>query len=95
MMRVGVLLGGLELESEKIIPPSQRLQIIRGQILAELKQTALHPELSVSTPSVDLLHAEKLRQRFGAVEIPPSPPLSDGAVSNEDDGEFEGLTLER
>ena len=94
-MRVGVLLGGLELESEKLIPPSQRLQIIRGQTLVELKHTALHPEPSVSTTCVDHLHAEKLRQRHGAVEVPPSPPLSDSAVSSEDEGGFEGLTLKQ
>lgn len=40
MMRVGVLRGGLELESEKAIPPSQRLQIIRGQALARLQAEA-------------------------------------------------------
>ena len=95
MMRVGVLLGGLELESEIIIPPSQRLQIIRGQTLAELKHTAMHLEPSASTTGVDHLHAEKLRQRHGAVEIPPSPPLSDGAGSSEDEGEFGGLALKQ
>lgn len=31
MMRVGVLRGGLELESEKAIPPSQRLKVVRAQ----------------------------------------------------------------
>lgn len=30
MMRVGVLSGGLETESEKAIPPSQRLRILRA-----------------------------------------------------------------
>ncbi|KAH7105195.1 hypothetical protein BKA62DRAFT_691981 [Auriculariales sp. MPI-PUGE-AT-0066] len=30
MMRVGVLRGGLELESEKAVPPSQRLKIVRS-----------------------------------------------------------------
>jgi stearoyl-CoA desaturase (delta-9 desaturase) len=40
MMRVGVLRGGLEVESEKAIPPSQRLQMIRGQALARLKAEA-------------------------------------------------------
>ena len=93
MMRVGVLHGGLELESEKNTPPSQRLQIIRGQTLAELKHAALHPGPSDSTTSTNLMHAEKPGQRHGAVEIPPSPPLSDGAVSSED--EFEGLTLKQ
>jgi stearoyl-CoA desaturase (delta-9 desaturase) len=33
MMRVGVLRGGLELESEKAIPPSQKLKIARAQEL--------------------------------------------------------------
>jgi stearoyl-CoA desaturase (delta-9 desaturase) len=34
MMRVGVLHGGLELESEKAIPPSQKLTIVRAQELS-------------------------------------------------------------
>jgi len=95
MMRVGVLHGGLEIESEKIIPPSQRLQIVRGQTLAEFKHAALHPEPSASTTSVDGVDAENLRQRKGTVGMPPSPPLSVGAVSSEDEGEFEGLTLQK
>lgn len=33
MMRVGVLRGGLELESEKAIPPSQKLRVARAQEL--------------------------------------------------------------
>ncbi|KAH7097677.1 cytochrome b5-like heme/steroid binding domain-containing protein, partial [Auriculariales sp. MPI-PUGE-AT-0066] len=33
MMRVGVLRGGLELESESVIPPSQRLKVVRVQEL--------------------------------------------------------------
>jgi stearoyl-CoA desaturase (Delta-9 desaturase) len=31
MMRVGVLRGGLELESEKSIPPSQKLRVVEYQ----------------------------------------------------------------
>ncbi|KZV81110.1 delta 9-fatty acid desaturase [Exidia glandulosa HHB12029] len=31
MMRVGVLRGGLEIESEKAIPPSQRLKVVRAE----------------------------------------------------------------
>ena len=30
MMRVGILHGGLELESERSIPPSQKLRILRA-----------------------------------------------------------------
>lgn len=30
MMRVGILHGGLELESERAIPPSQKLRILRA-----------------------------------------------------------------
>lgn len=30
MMRVGVLHGGLELESERAIPPSQKLRVMRA-----------------------------------------------------------------
>lgn len=37
MMRVGVLSGGLETESEKAIPPSQKLRILRA---AEIKNIA-------------------------------------------------------
>lgn len=37
MMRVGVLSGGLETESEKAIPPSQKLRILRT---AEIKGIA-------------------------------------------------------
>ena len=95
MMRVGVLHGGLELESEKIIPPSQRLQIVRGQALAELKHAALHPEPSISTTSTSPMDTEQLRERKDSVEMLPSPPLSVGALSSEDEGEFEGLTLKQ
>ena len=30
-MRVGVLRGGLEVEAEKAVPPSQRLQVVRNE----------------------------------------------------------------
>ena len=95
MMRVGVLHGGLELEAEKTIPPSQHLQIIRGQTLVELQRAALHPEPSASTTSADPVGAEQLRQRKDTVEVPPSPPLSVGGVSSEDECEFEGLALKK
>ena len=36
MMRVGVLHGGLEQESEKAIPPSQKLRILKAAELAAL-----------------------------------------------------------
>lgn len=37
MMRVGVLHGGLELEAEKAVPPSQKLRIVSHSELASLK----------------------------------------------------------
>lgn len=41
MMRVGVLSGGLEQESEKAIPPSQKLRILRaGEIKAIARSSA-------------------------------------------------------
>ena len=95
MMRVGVLHGGLELESEKTIPPSQRLQIVHGQTLTELKRAALHPDPSASITSADRVSAEQPRERNSTAEMPPSPPLSVGGASSEDEGEFEGLTLKK
>lgn len=42
MMRVGVLAGGLEQESEKAIPPSQKLRILRaGEIKAIARSSAM------------------------------------------------------
>ena len=36
MMRVGVLHGGVEVESEKAVPPSQRLRILRASEIREV-----------------------------------------------------------
>jgi len=49
MMRVGVLHGGLELESEKAIPPSQKLTIVRAQ---DLISSASSPQPSPQTVAV-------------------------------------------
>jgi stearoyl-CoA desaturase (delta-9 desaturase) len=37
MMRVGVLRGGLELESEKSIPPSQKLRVVHYNEIKNIK----------------------------------------------------------
>jgi hypothetical protein len=92
MMRVGVLRGGLELESEKAIPPSQRLEIIRGQALARLREEAAHK---------DAAHLERKAsysgERWEDVKGLPSPPLSTGALNSEDEetSECQGLNLTR
>ncbi|KZO98577.1 delta9-fatty acid desaturase [Calocera viscosa TUFC12733] len=51
MMRVGVLQHGLELESERAIPPSQRLQIVRAVQIADLIRAADGGENMFSFPS--------------------------------------------
>jgi hypothetical protein len=91
MMRVGVLRGGLELESEKAIPPSQRLEVIRGQAIAQLRAQAAKE--SIPRPNhEDSVHSD--RESNGL----PSPPLSTGALNSEDEGATEeciGLNLSR
>jgi len=91
MMRVGVLRGGLELESEKAIPPSQRLEVIRGQAVAQLR--ALAAKESIPRPSHDdSVHSDRNSNGL------PSPPLSTGALNSEDEGATEeciGLNLSR
>ena len=59
MMRVGVLHGGLEQESEKAIPPSQKLRI--------LKSTELRDIQNVLPPSVSTGHVSALNSTPGAV----------------------------
>ena len=90
MMRVGVLRGGLELEDEKAIPPSQRLEIVKGQTIAQLR--ALAAKESIPGPRHDGSDA-------GDWDINglPSPPLSTGALNSEDEGvtECTGLNLTR
>ncbi|KAG8704379.1 listerin E3 ubiquitin protein ligase 1 [Ceratobasidium sp. 395] len=45
MMRVGVLHGGLELESEKAVPPSQKLRVVSHKELMDLTSTYSHIDL--------------------------------------------------
>lgn len=92
MMRVGVLRGGLEIESEKAIPPSQRLQIIRGQALAILKEDAKKD--SAKRLQGNDSEAGPWREDQGL----PSPPLSTNPLNSEDElssGECGGLNLLR
>ena len=91
-MRVGVLRGGLEIESEKAIPPSQRLQILRGQALAILKEDAKKD--SAKRLQRNDSEAGPWRDDKGL----PSPPLSTNALNSEDElssGECGGLNLSR
>jgi hypothetical protein len=53
MMRVGVLRGGLELESEKAISPSQKIRVVSHAELAELiasNATCGHDEQTRESP---------------------------------------------
>jgi stearoyl-CoA desaturase (delta-9 desaturase) len=92
MMRVGVLRGGLEIESEKAIPPSQHLQIIRGQALAILKEDAKKDSAK---------HLQQNDSEAGPWrddQALPSPPLSTNPLNSEDElssGECRGLNLSR
>jgi hypothetical protein len=91
MMRVGVLRGGLELEAEKAIPPSQRLEIIKGQTVAQLK--ALAAKESLPRP-----HHKGSDAGDWDINGLPSPPMSTGALNSEDEGATEeciGLNLTR
>ncbi|KAG8768620.1 hypothetical protein FRC16_006971, partial [Serendipita sp. 398] len=84
MMRVGVLRGGLELESEKAIPPSQRLQIIRGQALAHLKEEASRTELSARGKR-DGYGDHAGAGNWDDIKGLPSPPLSTGPLDSGDE----------
>lgn len=98
MMRVGVLRGGLELESEKAIPPSQRLEIMRGQALAQLRA-----EASKSSVRHPLERVDSDIGQWRDVRGLPSPPMSTGALNSDDevssgcaeDRECQGLNLSR
>ena len=92
-MRVGVLRGGLELESEKAIPPSQRLEIIRGQALARLRSDAASNEHHGAYDD-ERRHGDSDYDGKGL----PSPPLSTGALDSGDEAgsqpeEIESLRL--
>lgn len=92
MMRVGVLRGGLEIESEKSIPPSQRLEVIRGQALAILREDAS------KNASKRLRRNDSEAEPWKDVQGLPSPPLSTNALNSEDElssGECGGLNLSR
>lgn len=96
-MRVGVLRGGLELESEKSIPPSQRLEIVRGQALAQLRNEASNKSAR-REERTDFADGE-WRDLRGL----PSPPLSSSGGPGSDDEissaskteDCEGLNLTR
>jgi stearoyl-CoA desaturase (delta-9 desaturase) len=91
MMRVGVLRGGLELESEKAIPPSQRLEVMRGQAIAQLRAQA-------AKESIPQAHHDQSIHSDRDSNGLPSPPLSTGALHSEDEGatgECAGLNLSR
>lgn len=91
MMRVGVLRGGLEVESEKAIPPSQRLEIMRGQAIAQLRAQA-------TKESIPTTHrADSEVGDWGDIKGLPSPPLSTGQLGSEDEAteECSGLNLTR
>lgn len=47
MMRVGVLHGGLEVEADKAVPPSQKLRIIRSSEMTALASPPL------ASPTID------------------------------------------
>lgn len=49
MMRVGVLHGGLEQESEKAIPPSQKLRILRANEIKEISAASGNVPISNTT----------------------------------------------
>lgn len=55
-MRVGVLHGGLEQESEKAIPPSQKLRILRASEIKAISAASGNVPLS-STTSVGYVNA--------------------------------------
>lgn len=52
MMRVGVLSGGLETESEKAIPPSQKLRILKAAEIRGIAQ-ATSRAVTTSTATTD------------------------------------------
>jgi stearoyl-CoA desaturase (delta-9 desaturase) len=74
MMRVGVLHGGLELESEKAVPPSQKLRVISH---AELKGLATIPG-SEGSESGHVRPESPLLSDFGSDQGLASSPSSGG-----------------
>lgn len=72
MMRVGVLRGGLELESEKAIPPSQRLEVIRGQAIAQLRAQAAKESIPRPTHD-DLVHSDRDSNGLPSSRSQPAP----------------------
>jgi pseudouridine-5'-phosphate glycosidase len=49
MMRVGVLHGGLEQESEKAMPPSQKLRVLKASELSAVVAASRAPSSTVSS----------------------------------------------
>ncbi|KAJ1301935.1 hypothetical protein OPQ81_000774 [Rhizoctonia solani] len=85
MMRVGVLRGGLEIESEKAVPPSQRLRVIsHSEIVALGSPTGTYsgakdaPEGSPPTSDLDSENSLVFGASSASEDELPKTPSSEG-----------------
>ena len=71
MMRVGVLRGGLELESEKSIPPSEKLRVVSHEELASYYGPQNQADTSFESAPPDLASSSSSGDEED--EGPPTP----------------------